>query len=100
MSIQQLKDDLSSGAAQLFDVREPDEWEAGHLALAVLVPLSALKENKLPAEFDTSKKTYLHCRSGRRVLTARPLLEALGFEDVIALNEGFDDLVQLGFEKA
>ena len=100
MSVQQLKEELDAGTAQLLDVREPDEWAAGHLAQAILVPLSVLKENQRPETLDASKKTYLHCRSGRRVLTAKPLLNAMGFVDVVALNEGFDDLVKLGFEKA
>jgi len=100
MSVKQLKDELEAGTAQLFDVREPDEWAAGHLTQAISVPLSGLKENQLPDGLDKAKKTYLHCRSGRRVLTAKPLLDGMGFDDVVTLDEGYDALVELGFEKA
>ncbi len=83
----------------MFDVREPNEWEAGHLTLAHLVPLSELKAGAA-VDHDKAKKTYIHCRSGKRVMTARPLLEAMGFSDVTDLREGFDALAQAGFERA
>lgn len=91
--------ELAAGEAQLFDVREPDEWKAGHLAAAQLVPLSELKAGAAVSH-DKAKKTYLHCRSGKRVMTARPLLEGMGFTDVTDLREGFDALANAGFERA
>ncbi len=99
-AIQKLKDDLKKGKAQLLDVREEEEWEAGHLKIASLVPLSGLMEGQNPQGFDKNKITYLHCRSGHRVFQAAPLLEELGFREVIPLKEGFDELVRLGFEQA
>ena len=92
-----IKDQLEDGKAQLFDVREQDEWDAGHLSQASLVPLSSLSEGNEPQGYDKSKKTYLHCRSGKRVMTAAPILEEMGFEDVTPLNEGFEALMAEGF---
>lgn len=92
-----IKDQLEDGDAQLFDVREQDEWDAGHLTQASLVPLSSLSEGMEPEGFDKSKKTYLHCRSGKRVMTAAPLLESMGFSDVVPLDEGFEALMAEGF---
>lgn len=96
--IKRMMDEIAVKEAQLFDVRELDEWQAGHLVQAELVPLSGLQYGELPQEFDKSKKTYLHCRSGVRVYSAAPILEHLGFEQVIPLNEGFIDLVRQGVE--
>jgi rhodanese-related sulfurtransferase len=92
-----MKDQLEDGEAQLFDVREQDEWDAGHLSQASLVPLSSLSEGLEPEGFDKNKKVYLHCRSGKRVMTAAPLLENMGFSDVTPLNEGFEALMAEGF---
>ena len=97
--IETMVEEVRSGEAQLFDVREQDEWDAGHLDLSVLVPLSGLKNGAEP-QFDKSKKTYLHCRSGNRVWKAKPLLESMGFSSVIALNEGFKDLAKSGVKTA
>lgn len=95
-----LQKELESGEAQLFDVREQGEWDAGHLTQAKLVPLSALDGGAEPEGVDKDKKTYLHCRSGQRVMMAAPLLESMGFSEVIPLQEGFDDLVSEGFSEA
>jgi rhodanese-related sulfurtransferase len=91
-----IKDELEAGTAQLLDVREQDEWDAGHLSDAKWVPLSKLNEGIAP-DCDKSITTYIHCRSGRRVLQAAPLLENLGFSKVIPLDEGFEALMAEGF---
>lgn len=96
--LDEVKEQLEDGDAQLFDVREQDEWDAGHLSQASLVTLSGLSSGSLPEGVDKSKPTYLHCRSGQRVYRAAPLLESLGFEKVIPLNEGFEALLAEGFQ--
>lgn len=100
--LKEMLEEVNSGKAVLFDVREIDEWEEGHLTLAKWVPLSTLRNYELPEgmEFDKSVKTYLHCRSGQRVQMAAPILEEIGFDDVIPLSEGFDELVDEGLQEA
>ena len=93
-----IKDQLEDGEAQLLDVREQDEWDAGHLAQAKLVTLSSLSEGKEPEGLDKGLKTYIHCRSGRRVLQAAPILTAMGFGEVVPLDEGFEALMAEGFQ--
>ena len=93
-----LKQELADGSAQLLDVREFNEWQAGHLKQAHLVPLSQLEGYQEPDDVEMDVKTYIHCRSGQRVQMAKPILEELGFEEVIALSEGFDALASYGFE--
>ena len=95
--LETMKEELASGEAQLFDVREPEEWAQGHLTQAKLVPLSELLEG-LPPKADRSTLTYVHCAAGVRVHRAAPTLEAMGFERVVPLSEGFATLAGLGFE--
>lgn len=92
-----LRKELSLGEAQIFDVREKDEWDFGHLKEAKFVPLSELRVGLEPENLAKDLKTYIYCRSGNRVHMAKPLLLEMGFESVIALNEGFEDLAELGF---
>ena len=47
--LETMKEELASGEAQLFDVREPEEAAAGQLKDAALVPLSALQEGARPS---------------------------------------------------
>jgi len=94
--LETLKQELTKGQAQLFDIREESEWDEGHLPSAVFVPLSGIRENKIPANLDTSKKTYIHCRSGNRVKTGGPLLQEMGFKNLVILYEGYEELKQEG----
>ena len=95
--LEDMKEELASGEAQLFDVREPDEAAAGMLVDAELVPLSGLQQGMKPTQ-DPTKLTYVHCAAGIRVHYAAPILEKLGFERVVPLQEGYAALLQLGFE--
>ena len=97
LHLEDMREELASGEAQLFDVREPNEAEAGMLRDAELVPLSGLQQGYTPKQ-DKTKLTYVHCAAGIRVHYAAPILEKLGFERVVPLQEGFATLLQLGFE--
>jgi len=102
-SLDTVKANLNSGKAIMVDVREPNEWDAGHLKGAVLIPQSKLKQESQLTELlkglPKDKIIYTHCRAGGRALTCGDILKKQGF-DVRPLKAGFDDLLQAGFEKA
>ena len=58
------------------DVREDEEWTAGHIAGAVHVPLGQL-EARL-GELDPAQHLVTTCRSGKRSAEAHALLTAAG----------------------
>ena len=65
MTVQQLKEKLDQKASiNVIDVREPDEYEDGHLNVSELIPLGDL-EDRL-SELDVNKDYVIHCRSGGR----------------------------------
>ncbi|MET8579923.1 rhodanese-like domain-containing protein [Streptomyces collinus] len=71
--------------AVLLDVREPDEWQAGHAPGAVHLPLSDLSAGAgLPAAAH-ARPLLVICRSGNRSRRAAALLAARGADaaDVI-----------------
>ena len=80
------------GADVLIDVREADEFAAGHLPGAVLVPRGLL-EFKLsgnPALSGRDLKVVLYCKtSGRAALAAQTML-AMGYLNVSSIAGGFD----------
>jgi phage shock protein E len=102
-SLDTVKENVKSGKAVIVDVREQEEWDAGHLKGAVLMPQSKLKVEAEAAELakklDKSKVIYTHCRAGRRALACGEILKKQGF-DVRPLKSGFEELVKAGFEKA
>ena len=71
---------------QIVDVREPNEWAAGHLPEAVLIPLGELGPRA--GELDPARPVVVVCRSGNRSATAADLLIRSGFRDVKNLAGG------------
>jgi hydroxyacylglutathione hydrolase len=71
----------------IVDVRERSEWEAGHIAGALNVPLGHLTDHV--AELERGRPLVLHCQSGGRSSVAASLLRSLGFTNVFNLAEGF-----------
>ena len=73
-------DDIRHGLAQgsliIVDVREANEFAAGHIPGAVLNPLSVFDPTALPV--GAGKRIVLSCRSGKRSLTAAGLAHAAG----------------------
>lgn len=67
---------VSAGLAHGIDVREENEWVAGHSDLLTLHPLSTFDAGKIP----TDKSVIFICRSGKRSAQACELLQAHGVE--------------------
>lgn len=61
---QQLDVMVREGAAVVVDVREPDEFAAGHIPGAINMPLSDFQPSKLPAM--AGKTVVLNCLGGKR----------------------------------
>jgi rhodanese-related sulfurtransferase/rubrerythrin len=76
----------SKGESVLLDVRQPEEYEAGHIPGAMLIPLGELEARE--GELDPSKKVITYCRSGRRSMAAAIGLCGLGFRGVNHLDGG------------
>lgn len=102
-TIETVKKNLAEQKAILLDVREKEEWDAGHLKDAKLAPISKLKEGADVKEFakDVKKGTiiYCHCKAGRRAQAAAELLQKAGYE-VRPLKQGYDELLKAGLPKA
>ena len=71
---------------EIIDVREPYEWEIGHIPGARLVPLNRIAE-EIP-RLDKGRETILYCKvGGRSAYAARQLADA-GVTDVRNLAGG------------
>lgn len=77
--------------AVFIDVREREEWDAGHMEGALHLPLSALKKN--PALFQAPGKTgccVLYCQGGVRSKQAAEILLQSGHENIYSLKGGYN----------
>jgi rhodanese-related sulfurtransferase len=73
--------------AQLIDVREPNEFENGHILGARNIPLSQMKTRM--KELRPDKPVYLYCQSGMRSARAAQFLHRKGYKDLSHLQGGF-----------
>jgi rhodanese-related sulfurtransferase len=85
---------LVEGAASL-DVRESDEYDAGHIPEAIHVPLGNLSANMdlIPRD----RPVVVYCGHGERASTAVSLLEAEGLQDLVNLDGGMGAWSDSGF---
>ena len=81
ISLEDLKKGLDDGSILLVDVREAEEYAAGHIKGALFNPLSKFDPAKLPVA-PAGKKVVVYCRSGRRSVTAMEQARLAGRRDV------------------
>ena len=77
---------VESGAA-IIDVREENEYAAGHLKTAVNIPLSQLRSRM--DEIPRDRPVYLHCRSSQRSYNAICALQGNGFSNLYNISGSF-----------
>ena len=68
------------------DVREPDEYAAGHVSGARLIPLGTLSQHL--ADLPSDRDIVVVCRSGRRSGEAVRALQQAGFDKAVNLAGG------------
>ena len=70
----------ADSAAVILDVRQPDEYAAGHLADAVNLDwLNPSEFSEGMARLDKDRTYYIYCRSGRRSNAAASKMKREGF---------------------
>ncbi|GGA30827.1 rhodanese-like domain-containing protein [Psychrobacillus lasiicapitis] len=73
--------------AQLIDVREPKEFDAGHILGARNIPSSQLRQRF--KEIRPDKPVYLYCQSSARSSRAAMFLKKKGYTELNQLQGGF-----------
>lgn len=68
----------------IIDVREPEEWESGHIPGAKHIPLGQIA--RALNEMDPKQETIIVCRSGNRSGRACDFLSSMGFNVVNMLG--------------
>jgi len=92
------------GGVELLDVREADEYAAGHLPGARHTPRGFLEVRadlehykRDPWLADRSRRLILYCGGGHRSALAARTLQEMGFHDVRSMAEGWTGWTERGF---
>ncbi len=88
--------------ALLLDVREADEFDAGHVPGAVNIPRGWLELRiwrllGYPGKVDMDRKIYVQCASSNRAILAAKQLKDVGFTNVTAVVMLLTDWQKRGY---
>ncbi len=81
-----LADAQRTGTVAVLDVRDESEWDEGHLAEAIHLPLATLASRL--GDIPRGRPIVVHCQAGSRSAIAASLLTASGIPDVRNLTGG------------
>src|SRR5665213_2791778 len=97
VSVQQTRDRLRDDPSlQLVDVREDNEWAAGHAAGAVHIGKGVIErdiEEKVP---DKNAEIILYCGGGFRSVLAADALQKMGYTNVTSMAGGWREWKAIG----
>ena len=102
----QVREQLDSKQVDvILDVREPSEWDKGHIPGAVLAPRGMLEWYADPAspvarlELTTNPdaRIIVQCASGGRSLLAAQTLKSMGYTNVVNMAGGINEWIKQGF---
>ena len=65
---------------QILDVREPYEWEAGHIEEAIHIPLGQLMSGAAMEGVAKDRPVLVVCKTGNRSELAALMLQARGYD--------------------
>src|SRR4051794_1895064 len=81
---------LGADGVVIVDVREGDEWDAGHIPGAKHVTRGHLESPNEGPPPDRSHRVILYCASGNRsALAAKTLRDELGYQHVESMTGGY-----------
>lgn len=78
------------GGISVLDVRNPREYESGHLSFAQNFPLDLFNENM--GKLRRDQTYYVHCAGGYRSMVAASILKARGFTHITNIEGGYNAL--------
>ena len=80
---------LRTGAARVFDVREDNEWAAGHVAGAAHLGKGIIERDIERMVPDVNAPIVLYCGGGFRSALAADALQQMGYTHVLSMAGGW-----------
>jgi rhodanese-related sulfurtransferase len=83
--------------AVFLDVRDPNEYTAGHLPGAINVSRGTLEFNIWDKVSDKNAKIYVYCKTAGRSAFATKTLNDLGYKNAVLMDAQFADWIKKGY---
>jgi rhodanese-related sulfurtransferase len=83
--------------ALFLDVRDPNEYAAGHLPGAISVSRGTLEFNVWDKISDKNAKIYVYCKTAGRSALATKTLNDLGYKNAVLMDAQFEDWIKAGY---
>ena len=87
-------DEMMSGGADVIDVRNPDEYQSGHVPGATLIPVNSVFARR--GELPKDKDLIFVCAVGQRSALAAEMAAAAGLTRLFNLEGGTDAWIKAG----
>lgn len=89
---------LMTAGVKVLDVREPEEFAAGHLPGALNIPRGVLefKVAAVPELQNSQQPLLVYCKTSGRSALATHVLNQMGYAQAVSLAAGFDGWTQAG----
>ena len=83
--------------AVFLDVRDPNEYGAGHLPGAINVSRGTLEFNIWDKISDKNAKIYVYCKTASRSAFATKTLNDLGYKNAVLMDAQFEDWIKANY---
>ena len=83
--------------AVFLDVRDPNEYGAGHLPGAINVSRGTLEFNVWDKISDKNAKIYVYCKTAGRSAFATKTLNDLGYKNAVLMDAQLEDWIKAGY---
>jgi rhodanese-related sulfurtransferase len=98
VSVEQTRERLSSNrSAILMDVREDNEWNAGHAREAIHLGKGILERDLEKTIPDKNAEIIMYCGGGFRSALTADAAQKMGYTNVFSLKGGYKALVASGW---
>lgn len=89
---------VNNTSVTILDVRTINEYKAGHIGKAIVIPVQELQERVSEIEHLKNSKVLVYCRTGVRSKKALQILQQNGFSQLYHLEKGIRLWTQEGFK--
>lgn len=89
---------VNDTSVTILDVRTINEYKAGHIGKAIVIPVQELQERVSEIEHLKNSKVLVYCRTGVRSKKALQILQQNGFSQLYHLEKGIRVWTQEGFK--
>ena len=79
------------------DVREPNEWNLGHIPHAIHLPRGNL-EGKVEGLIDRNQRVVIYCARGNRSALAALTMKQMGYKNVASMARGIQGWAEIDGE--